>query len=378
MKQPVDPIVLYMCEIEQFGGAERSLLALSRWLHRRKLSHYLLTYHDHCNIAKYADHPLNVTALNPAGGAWNKIQALRRHCKEHRVIGSRLLGNGYQPALHATLAGVRGFHNLMHDTPSLFGDALTRSLKTKLRLALSSSIVGYGSRSGGKTIVTSEYLKGECLKDFGVSSYIVRMGGFSPSKPAPYVSPASRPPRRFNLLSVCRVEENKRIDWILRSLALISRSAIAPLDSPLNALADWHLDIVGKGQLISSLQALSLSLGISEYVTFHGFVPDADLEVFYNKADLSLTPAVQGYGIPAIEALRRSVPVLLHRESGVSDILLDTPWATVLSGGPDDLTPALAQAIHGVLCGRQIGVSPPRIPTEEEWAEGVAKLCGWA
>ena len=34
-------------------------------------------------------------------------------------------------------------------------------------------------------------------------------------------------------------------------------------------------------------------------------------------------PAVQGYGIPAIESLQRGIPVLLHRESGVSDILLE-------------------------------------------------------
>jgi len=88
-------------------------------------------------------------------------------------------------------------------------------------------------------------------------------------------------------------------------------------------------------------------------------------------------PAVQGYGIPAIESLQRGIPVLLHRESGVSDILLDTPWATVLTGSEENLTSALRSAIDGVLQGRHHSVAQPNLPTEDTWAEQVALLCGW-
>jgi glycosyltransferase involved in cell wall biosynthesis len=175
------------------------------------------------------------------------------------------------------------------------------------------------------------------------------------------------------MLSVCRIESNKRLDWILRGLAALESAAI-----PLSQKTDWRLDLAGKGPLLEALQQLATELGIADRVHFLGFVPDRELERLYEQAHLFLMPAVQGYGIPAVEALHRGIPVLLHRDSGVSDILLDTPWATVLTGGPEGIPSTLAAAIEGVLAGGHAEVPLPAIPTEDEWAEQVARLCGWA
>src|ERR1039458_8203734 len=105
------PIVI--TEIEQFGGAERSVLALARWLHQRGLPSHIVTYADHCNLASYATHPLTVVELK-AAGTRNRIRALGRHLKARPSGAPQPLLSGYQPALHATLAGMRGFHTLMH------------------------------------------------------------------------------------------------------------------------------------------------------------------------------------------------------------------------------------------------------------------------
>ncbi len=88
-------------------------------------------------------------------------------------------------------------------------------------------------------------------------------------------------------------------------------------------------------------------------------------------------PAVQGYGIPAIESLGRGIPVLLHRDSGVSDILLDTPWATVFEGDESALTSALQRAITSTSERRHLAAPIPAIPTEDEWSKQVAQLCNW-
>jgi glycosyltransferase involved in cell wall biosynthesis len=360
------PIV--MTEIEQFGGAERSILALSRWLYEQGKPNYLVAYIDHCNIAQYATHPIQVIELKPAARARNKIAALRNHFGQYP--SPKPLLSGYQPALHATLAGMRGFHVLMHDTPSLFGDQDVRSAKAKLRIAVSNHIIGYGLRSGGKTIVTSEYLRTECRKDFRAEAQIARMGGLSPVSGS---SPQPRPvTRQLRMFSVCRMEANKRIDWIIRSLAELEHVA-----TRLSSRIDWRLDLAGRGSLIPSLQEMAQTLGIGDRVHFHGFVSDEDLEQLYAESHLFLMPAVQGYGIPAIESLQRGIPVLLHRESGVSDILLDTPWATVLTGGEDHMTPALRSAIDGVLEGHHHNIAQPHLPTEDEWAQQVATLCDW-
>jgi glycosyltransferase involved in cell wall biosynthesis len=361
---------IFIPEIVQFGGAERSVLALARWLHQRGLPCHIVTYADHCNLAQYATHPLPIVVLN-AIGARHRITALRRYFRSLPANSPHPLASGYQAALHVTLAGVRGFHTLMHDTPSLFSDAATRSLSNRLRIDLSNRIIAHGLSSGGNTIVTSQFLRAECLHDFHVEANIVRMGGLNTSQSLFHIRPI-HPGNTLRLLSVCRIETNKRIDWILRSLAELE--ATTP---PLSAWTDWRLDLAGTGPQLVPLTELSTQLGIGGHIHFHGFVSDQDLQALYDQAHLFLMPAVQGYGIPAIEGLARGIPVLLHRDSGVSDLLLETPWATVLTGGPEKMTPALAAAIDGILDGRHHAASQPHLPTEDQWASQVAQLCRW-
>jgi glycosyltransferase involved in cell wall biosynthesis len=362
------PIVF--TEIVQFGGAERSALALARWLHRRNLPCHIVTYADRINLAQFAAHPLPIVVLT-ASGARRRIAALRRYFRSLPTGSPHPLVSGYQPALHSTLAGLRGFHTLMHDTPSLFGDAATRTLPHRLRIALYNRIIAHGLSSGGNTIVTSEYLRSECRRDFRIQTHIARMGGLTTSSSLFRIRPV-QPGGTLRLLSVCRIEANKRIDWLLRSLAELE--ATLP---PLDVWTDWRLDLAGTGPLLAPLTELAAQLGLSNRVHFHGFVPDHQLQALYDQTHLFLMPAIQGYGIPAIEALQRGIPVLLHRDSGVSDILLDTPWATVFTGGPQDMTAALAAAIDGVLDGRHHHANLPHIPTEDQWAEQVARLCAW-
>jgi len=362
---------ILITEIVQFGGAERSVLALARWLHRRNLPAHIVTYADHCNLAQFATHPIPIVQLRPGTGVRRRITALRRHFRSLPANSPHPLASGYQAALHATLAGVRGFHTLMHDTPSLFSDAATRTLPGCLRIAVSNRIIAHGLSSGGNTIVTSQFLRAECLHDFHIEANLVRMGGLTTSDSLFRIRPIP-PGGPLRLLSVCRIEANKRIDWLLRALAELE--ATTP---PLSRWTDWQFDLAGSGPQLVPLRELAAQLGIVDRVHFHGFVPDSDLQALYDRAHLFLMPAVQGYGIPAIEALQRGIPVLLHRDSGVSDILLETPWATVLTEGPKKMAAALAAAIDGVLDGRHHAVPQPRLPTEDEWASQVARLCAW-
>ncbi|SEB37155.1 glycosyltransferase family 4 protein [Terriglobus roseus] len=361
------PIEIFIPEVEAFGGAERSDLALSRWLYQQGIENRVLTYEDRVGLARYVQHPLEVIQLRPERGVRAKVAALKAHFAGQKQQ-SRLIVSGYQPALHATLAGARGFQCLMHDTAALLGDAGHRSLKGKLRLGISNVIIGVGLRSGGATVVTSEFLQGECRSDFWIKAKIARMGGLpanSGFRERPFDG-------SLNLLSVCRIEANKRIDWMLEALAVLEKEA-----RPLSAKADWRLDVAGKGSLIESLQKQAQQLGIADRVRFLGFVSDEDLQSLMHEAHLFLMPAVQGFGIPAVEALQTGIPVLLHRESGVSDILRATPWATVFEGGPEAMVPALRVAIDNLIEGKHIGTPLPPISTEDEWAAKVAGFCGW-
>jgi glycosyltransferase involved in cell wall biosynthesis len=125
------------------------------------------------------------------------------------------------------------------------------------------------------------------------------------------------------------------------------------------------------------MQQLAANLGLGERVYFHGYLNDNELDRLYETTHLFLMPAVQGYGIPAIEALGRGIPVLLHRESGVSDILRRTPWAVVIDGKESAMLAGLRQAIDSTLAGAHLSAPLPHLPTEDEWAARVARLCNW-
>ncbi len=364
---PPNSRAIVLTEIEAMGGAERSVLALARWLEQHELPCHVVTYIDHIGLAKQPDFELKVVELKPVMRATRKIAALRRYFRTQRTAPKPLM-SGYQPALHATLAGVRGFHCLMHDTPSLFEDATQLNLKRRFARRVFDTVTGYGLRSGGRTLVTSEYLRGECSREFNVRAEIARMGGLTHSN----IFRLRPITTELRMMSVSRIESNKRIDWILRALAALEHEP-----PPLSTRIEWRLDIVGKGSALEAMRQLAASLGIERRVRFHGFVSDDELARLYDTAHVFLMPALQGYGIPAIEALSRGIPVVLHAQSGVSDILRRTPWAFVIDGDEQSMLPAMRRAIDDAISGAHLSIPLPHLPTEEEWAARVARLCNW-
>ena len=362
-------VPLFMSEIEQFGGAERSVLALGRWLHERGCPVYLLTYVDHAGLEQHAGFPLQKVELKPGSSVRSKIASLRRHFAARPAGAPPPIVSGYQPALHATLARIGTFHCLMHDTPALFGDGKL-SWKQRARQTMSNRLIGFGMRRGrGVCVVTSDFLRSECKREFGLNAVIARMGGLGG-----YAFQRRAVHGQLRMLSVCRIEPNKRVDWMLDALAALESSA-----TPLSSRVNWQLDLAGRGSLLKPMRERARELGLAPRVIFHGFVPDSELERLYGEAHLFLMPAVQGYGIPAIEALQRGIPVLLHRESGVSDLLLETPWASVLHGDRNEMTPKLGAMLDWLQGNEQLKAPPPPpLPTEESWAERVAGLCGYA
>ena len=362
---PSDERVFFFPEAHAFGGGERSYLALIGWLHGQGIPHRVVTYWDRVPLQEFAPFPLVETQLNPGPGARDKVAALKSYFANHASRYQPLIG-GIQGSIHASGAGLRGFHSLMLDTPSLVGGS--RSLPAAARGKLNDLVLRRGLNSGGRTIVNSEFLRDESRQRWGANADIVRMGGME-SEDA-FVP--RRPTTELRMLSVSRIEASKRIDWMIRSLADLERG-----ERPLSAKVDWHLDIAGKGSQIEALTELARSQGIADRVHFLGFVTDEQVDGLYRNAHVFLMPAVQGYGIPAVESLTRGLPVLLHRESGVSDILRDTPWCVVIEGDERAMTPGLSKIVDSVLRGDHLDAPLPAIPTEADWSREVARLCGW-
>jgi glycosyltransferase involved in cell wall biosynthesis len=80
--------------------------------------------------------------------------------------------------------------------------------------------------------------------------------------------------------------------------------------------------IAGAGDMMHQIIEMAAGLGIGHKVLFTGFLSEADVKKAFAMADLYVMPSVsEPFGIAALEALNHDVPVLISKQSGVSEIL---------------------------------------------------------
>jgi glycogen synthase len=85
---------------------------------------------------------------------------------------------------------------------------------------------------------------------------------------------------------------------------------------------DVKFIIAGSGDMEARLIDRVAQLGIGNKVLFAGFVSGHDVDKAYQAADLYVMPSVsEPFGITPLEALRNGVPVIISKQSGVSEVL---------------------------------------------------------
>jgi glycosyltransferase involved in cell wall biosynthesis len=85
---------------------------------------------------------------------------------------------------------------------------------------------------------------------------------------------------------------------------------------------DIKFIIAGTGDMEGYIIEKTAELGISDKVLFSGFVPDEDLDRIYQMADVYVMPSVsEPFGITPLEAMKNNTPVIISKQSGVSEVL---------------------------------------------------------
>jgi len=80
--------------------------------------------------------------------------------------------------------------------------------------------------------------------------------------------------------------------------------------------------MAGAGDLMYQSIELAAQLGIGQKVLFTGFLRGDDVRRIYQMADLYVMPSVsEPFGIAPLEALDNDVPVIISKQSGVSEVL---------------------------------------------------------
>ena len=117
------------------------------------------------------------------------------------------------------------------------------------------------------------------------------------------------PPRFW--LFVGTLEPRKNLLMLLHAYARLPQSARLPL-----ILGG------GRGWLADDIFATIERHGLADCIRHIGFIPAADLPIWYNSAEAFLYPSVfEGFGLPVLEAMACGTPVLTSNVSSLPEVI---------------------------------------------------------
>lgn len=366
-------VIIFYPHIGEYGGIERNIQGLAAGAQLEGRQPVLLCYYDRVGMDSLAE-GLKVVVLGDHWNPWIKAKRLKEY-----LIGNAGIIHGL-PLFFGAKAGfyaaVGRFHEYaLHytDPPSLVGKPLSTkkpSALARLRNWVSEAIVRGGVSGARRCLTMTAWNARELESIYGRPFDVISQGG---SPPVAAINTAQRcRGKELRLFSICRLTSSKNLDWILQAVvALKQDSRVKPHFERVRAV------IAGKGPELERLQQIASDLGVEDSVDFPGFLTPEALESEYSMADLFVVPGRQGYGLPILEAMYRHVPVVLNRESRISEILGTNPWAAISEDSAASFaTAACAQVAH--LVEHDIDRKHLlHLPTEAGWAKQLGQYCGW-
>ncbi len=171
------------------------------------------------------------------------------------------------------------------------------------------SIEKAGMEAADAVITISNYEKKILVERYGIDPnkiYVV----YNAIDPEAYRKIlAKKPVNEKVVLYLGRLTLQKGVNFLLEAAKKV-----------LERRKDVRFVIVGKGSMMPELIRKSIELGIADKVHFTGFVPDVTL--YYSIADVFVMPSVsEPFGLTALEALACETPVIVSKQSGVSEVL---------------------------------------------------------
>ncbi|HWI42734.1 MAG TPA: glycosyltransferase family 4 protein [Nocardioides sp.] len=141
-----------------------------------------------------------------------------------------------------------------------------------------------------------------------------------------------------------RLVAHKRVDLVLEALARLER------DDRL-AGRRLHLDVVGHGPEADHVLARAAELGVSDRVTFHGYLPaDAKDAVLARAAVHACASDAEGWGQAVIDAAAWGVPTVARDVPGLRDSIRDGESGWLVPDGTNaEIVDRMADALAAAL-----------------------------
>jgi glycosyltransferase involved in cell wall biosynthesis len=114
-----------------------------------------------------------------------------------------------------------------------------------------------------------------------------------------------------SVLYIGRVDKRKGADFLMRSLPHVVQH-----------IPEVKLYIGGRGKDLSKLKKFVHTHHLTGNVRFLGFIPDDDLNMWYNKVQCVVVPSVfEGFGLTAVESMAAGTSVICTRVDSLQHIV---------------------------------------------------------
>jgi len=165
--------------------------------------------------------------------------------------------------------------------------------------------------AAARVVCVSAFTAGEVAARYGVPRERLAVVHNAVERRAPPPAPRAPDPRTPLVLFLGRVTDQKGPEVFLEAAARVL--TLAP---------DVRFVVCGTGDRLGPAVERAAELGIARRVRFTGFLERAEVERMLGLADVFVLPSrSEPFGIAPLEAAAAGVPVIVSRQSGVSEVL---------------------------------------------------------
>lgn len=173
----------------------------------------------------------------------------------------------------------------------------------------------YGFMNADKVICVSEQIKNILIREYGIESsklVVIHNGGISDLK-RESIQKFKKDKTKI-VLYAGRVTTQKGPEFFIKAV-----KRVLELEDNVKFI------LAGDGDMLNEVIELSKELGVFEKVYFWGRYSREDADFLYKTADVFIMPSVlEPFGIVPLEAIAKSTPTIISKQSGISEVLEHT------------------------------------------------------
>jgi len=182
----------------------------------------------------------------------------------------------------------------------------------------------------------------------------------------PVCAECSKNPREFSSNKVVsfmgRITAQKGPEYFVEAASLV-----------IQKMKNVRFVIAGNGDLLNDIRQKVLNLNISDHFYFPGFLVNSEIAELFQSSDVFVMPSVsEPFGIVTLEAMQCGVPVVISKQSGVSEVVKNAIKVDFWD------SQSMADAIYAILInweyGLKLGEKGKREVEKLTWQKAASKV----